>query len=133
MGSSRRAGRRPTQEVRARLLRALVTPFVLHRALQGPVYGWTLRKTLLTWGCPISAGSLYPLLNAFERDGLLRGYPTRTAGCVRKYSEITEQGSECHTHFCRVAAPVLREILLASSSGTSLHRDTDRHCQVKRN
>jgi len=48
-------------------LRALIIPFVLQRALHGPVYGWTLRKRLQAWGSPLTPRTLYPLLKALER------------------------------------------------------------------
>src|SRR5262249_53509323 len=79
-GASREISRRPTHAVRTGCLWALVTPRVLRRALHGPVYGWTLRKMLQAWGSSISAGSLYPLPSAREREGVLQGYAAHTAG-----------------------------------------------------
>src|SRR5262245_28365398 len=77
MGASHDANRRLIHAVQRRCVRALVIPFVLRCALQGPVYGWTVRKRLQAFGSPISAGTLYPLLNTLEREGFLQGYITR--------------------------------------------------------
>ena len=115
-GVSQKADRNPTQVLQTRCVRALLTPFVLQRALHGPVYGWTLRKTLQAWGAPSSAGTLYPLLNALEREGFLQGSITNTAGRVRKYYAITDRGRSYYTHFCRTAAPLLRDLFLAPTS-----------------
>jgi DNA-binding PadR family transcriptional regulator len=90
MGSSRRVGSRQRQELRTRFLRALERPIILHSAMQSPVYGWALRKTLQAWGSYIGAGRLYPLLNALEREGLLQGHISEIAGRKRKYYQITE-------------------------------------------
>jgi len=64
------------QALRARFLRGSVRLLILHSALQGPVYGWSLQKALRAWGAPISTGALYPILNTLERGGWLQRYPT---------------------------------------------------------
>jgi DNA-binding PadR family transcriptional regulator len=74
------------------------------------VYGWALRKILQAWGYPISAGSLYPLLNVLECEGLLQGHTTMAEGRERKYYQITERGRAYYSRLCREAMPMLREI-----------------------
>lgn len=109
MSSSRTAGH-SSEKIRNRCVRGLVRLIVLHRATQGPVYGWELRKVVQATGSTISMGSFYPLLNALEREGLLRGTANRATGRERKYYRLTAKGRGTYRQILNEVAPVLREL-----------------------
>ncbi len=57
-----------------------------------PIYGHQISKAFGAFGKPISPGTLYPMLHAMERDGLLNVKLTTCKGRVRKYYDITSEG-----------------------------------------
>jgi PadR family transcriptional regulator PadR len=92
-------------------LQGTVKLFVLHRAGQEPVYGGALSKSLHGLGYDISAGSLYPLLHALEKDKLLRCRIRIARGRVRKYYELTDGGRSCLTAVREDLAGFVGEII----------------------
>lgn len=67
---------------------------VLHHASEEPIYGLAMMEELGRHGYEISAGTLYPMLRAMEKDGLLRKQNRVVGGRVRKYYMATAEGRE---------------------------------------
>ena len=90
-----------TIEEHSRLFRDLLLGFVrvhvLYHASLAPVYGVGLITTLDEHGYRLSPGTLYPLLHSMEKAGFLRREDRIVGGKVRKYYQITAQGTGCST------------------------------------
>jgi DNA-binding PadR family transcriptional regulator len=90
-----------TIEDHSRLFRDLLLGFVrvhvLYHASLAPVYGVGLITTLDEHGYRLSPGTLYPLLHSMEKAGFLRREDRIVGGKVRKYYQITAQGSRVLT------------------------------------
>jgi PadR family transcriptional regulator PadR len=86
------------------MLRGLAKALVLHMASKGPVYGWSLRKSLDAVGYRISSGTLYPLMRDLEADGLMRSVVRPVGKRKVRYYELTPEG--------RLRLAVLRRELL---------------------
>lgn len=80
---------------------------ILHHAAHGPVYGLSLIQELGRHGHRLSAGTLYPLLRALERDGYLNRKDRIVGGKVRKYYSITPLGLQV----LEEARPKIRELV----------------------
>lgn len=65
---------------------------ILHHASEEPIYGLWIIEELGRHGYQLSPGTLYPILHALQRDGLLRSREQLVDGKVRKYYEITSKG-----------------------------------------
>jgi DNA-binding PadR family transcriptional regulator len=93
----------------------MVKLFILHRAGEAPVYGVRLKKALRDRGYDISPGSLYPLLHAMERAGLLQSRLKVFKGRVRKYYSITPPGESCLQELRQAFSGLAREIIFGNS------------------
>jgi len=65
---------------------------ILHHASGEPIYGLWIIEELGRHGYQLSPGTLYPILHALERDGLLRSNEKLVDGKIRKYYMITSKG-----------------------------------------
>ena len=74
------------------LYAGLIRLHVLHHAVKEPVYGPAMIEELRRHGYELSAGTLYPLLHALERKGLLTSSTARTGGSVRRVYRSTAAG-----------------------------------------
>lgn len=82
----------------AKVLRKLFLGFIhihiLHHASKEPIYGLWMMEELQAHGYNISAGTLYPILNGMEKDGLLISSEENIEGKIRKYYRTTPHGEE---------------------------------------
>ncbi len=96
-------------------LQGMVKIFILHQAALGPIYGNKLSKTLRSLGYEISPGSLYPMLHALEKSGLMHSRIRVSKGRLRKYYELTEQGRLCLTGLRQELGELVKSVILEHS------------------
>lgn len=65
---------------------------ILHDAAGEPFYGLGLIEDLGRRGVKLSPGTVYPVLHAMEKEGLLRTSKSVVGGKVRRYYETTPKG-----------------------------------------
>ncbi|MGE5160421.1 MAG: PadR family transcriptional regulator [Betaproteobacteria bacterium] len=75
------------------VLLAFARVHILHHAAEERIFGVGMAKELARHGYRIGPGTLYPLLNRLEEDGLLSSEKRVEAGKVRKYYSITRKGA----------------------------------------
>ncbi len=101
---------------RSQWLKGVLDLCVLARLREGEAYGYELAKGLETAGFgEIKGGTLYPLLNRLERDGLVTTvWRANDQGPDRKYYQITDRGrsdlsaaGEAWSDFAAVAELIL--------------------------
>jgi PadR family transcriptional regulator len=74
------------------LYSGLIRLHVLHHACEQPIFGLWMIEELARHGYKLSPGTLYPLLNAMERKGLLRSSRERVNGKFRRIYRATPAG-----------------------------------------
>jgi DNA-binding PadR family transcriptional regulator len=74
------------------LYSGLIRLHVLHHAAEGPIFGLGMIEELGRHGYPISAGSLYPLLQGLEKKGYLRSTEQRNGKSFRRVYRATPLG-----------------------------------------
>ncbi len=84
---------------------------ILNQAAQRPVYGGELRRQLRKLGYDISPGSLYPLLHAMERGGLLASHIKIFKGRARKYYKLTPSGRDCLVEVLLSISPFIKKLV----------------------
>lgn len=84
---------------------------ILHHASEEPIYGLWIIEELGRHGYQLSPGTLYPILHALERDGLLRSREQLVDGKVRKYYEITSQGRKTLTEVKKKIKELVDEVM----------------------
>jgi PadR family transcriptional regulator len=78
----------PQQE----LLSDLIRLHILHHAVAGEVYGQWMIEELSRHGYRLSPGTLYPMLHALERKGLLKSRMKGKGRRARRLYRATPQG-----------------------------------------
>ena len=71
---------------------SLIRIHVLHHAAEQPIYGQWMIDELARHGYRLSAGTLYPMLHAMERGGLLKSAVARSNGKSRRLYRVTPDG-----------------------------------------
>lgn len=81
---------------RAQWLKGVLDLFVLARLRDGEAYGYELARSLEAAGFgEIKGGTLYPLLNRLERDGMVNtSWRPSEQGPDRKYYRIAGRGEQ---------------------------------------
>jgi DNA-binding PadR family transcriptional regulator len=74
------------------LYAGLIRLHVLHHAVREPVYGLAMIEELARHGYRLSAGTLYPILHALEKRGLLRSAKQRFGRTMRRVYRATPAG-----------------------------------------
>jgi PadR family transcriptional regulator, regulatory protein PadR len=74
-----------------RVLSGFIRMHVLHHAEKGDLFGHWMIEELRHHGYSISAGTLYPMLRAMERDGWIEGRDEE-GGARRRLYRITREG-----------------------------------------
>jgi len=74
------------------LYSGLIRLHVLHHACHQPFFGLWMIEELSHHGYRLSPGTLYPLLAAMERKGLLRSSRERANGKIRRMYRATPAG-----------------------------------------
>lgn len=96
------------------MLRKLFLGFIqihiLHHAKKEAIYGLWMLEELESHGYNMSAGTLYPVLHAMERDGLLVRKDQVVNGKIRKYYTATPLGEEVLDEARDRARELFREI-----------------------
>lgn len=82
------------EKILRKLFLGFIQVHILHHAKQEPIYGVWMMKELEEHGYKISPGTLYPLLNRMEKEGLLVKYEKNVDGKIIKYYETTDLGNE---------------------------------------
>lgn len=74
------------------LYSGLIRLHVLHHACEQPIFGLWMIEELARHGYKLSPGTLYPLLSAMERKGLLKSARERVNGKFRRMYRATPAG-----------------------------------------
>ncbi|WP_432404702.1 PadR family transcriptional regulator [Wukongibacter sp. M2B1] len=97
-----------------RILRKLFLGFIqihiLYHAKNESIYGTWMIKELEEHGYKISPGTLYPLLNRMEREGLLCKTEKNVDGRIIKFYKITGLGEEILKEATEKAAELTHEV-----------------------
>jgi DNA-binding PadR family transcriptional regulator len=80
------------EKVLRKLFLGFMSIHILHHASKEKIYGLWMIDELKHHGYNISAGTLYPILNGMEKDGLLESVEENVGGKIRKYYSTTPQG-----------------------------------------
>jgi PadR family transcriptional regulator PadR len=88
------------------LLRGLIRLHILFHAVEGDVYGQWMIHELGRHGYKISAGTLYPMLSAMERNGYLKSKRQRAGRTYRRVYKATARGRSAY----KVAKARVREL-----------------------
>lgn len=83
-----------SEKVLRKLFLGFIHIHILHHAKKEPVYGFWMIEELEHHGYSISAGTLYPILNGMEKDGLLVSSEENVEGKIRKYYRTTAHGED---------------------------------------
>ncbi len=81
-----------SEKVLRKLFLGFISIHILHHAKKEPIYGLWMIEELDDHGYTISAGTLYPILNGMEKDGLLISSEENAEGKIRKYYRTTSHG-----------------------------------------
>lgn len=97
-----------------KILRKLFLGFIqihiLYHATKTKIYGVWIMDELEEHGYKISPGTLYPLINRMEREGLLKRSEENVKGRIIKFYETTCLGEEILKEATEKAELLLREI-----------------------
>lgn len=81
-----------------KILRKLFLGFmqihILHHAKEKPIYGIWMMEELQEHGYKLSPGTLYPMLNRMEKEGLLLKEEKNIDGRIIKFYTTTKLGEE---------------------------------------
>jgi PadR family transcriptional regulator, regulatory protein PadR len=84
----------------------LIHLYVLYHACHWPTFGLHIIEELAGLGYKVSPGTMYPLLDALEKKGILRSREVREAGTLRRLYRATAKGravySEAKDHVNRL-------------------------------
>ena len=83
---------------------------ILYHAGQEPVFGLWLIEELARHDYRLSPGTLYPILHALEKEGLLISESRVVDGKMRKYYSITAKGQSSLEEGRLKAKELLKEI-----------------------
>jgi PadR family transcriptional regulator PadR len=104
------------------VMRNLTPLLILQSAQHAPTYGGAISKLLRRFHHAASPGTLYPLLHALEHEKLLRSSTISIHGRVRRYYELTADGSQCLAAARTLLLPLLREVL---ATAMQTNKDTE--------
>ena len=74
------------------LFSGLIRLHVLHHACEEPIFGLGMIEELARHGYRLSPGTLYPLLDGLEKQGLLRSSRRLAGGRLRRFYRATPAG-----------------------------------------
>src|SRR3954465_6096656 len=90
----------------------LVRLFILQEAAKRPIFGLWLMEALDEHGYRIGPGTLYPILHAFERRGLLLSVTESSGNRRRRLYKTTTLGRRMLTHVRRRSRDLARQLYL---------------------
>jgi len=82
----------PMSNHQRELFSGLIRLHVLHHACQEPIFGLGMIEELARHGYRLSPGTLYPLLDGLEKEGLLRSSRRLVEGRFRRVYRATPAG-----------------------------------------
>jgi PadR family transcriptional regulator PadR len=74
------------------LYSGLIRLHILHHACHQPIFGLGMIEELGRHGYRLSPGTLYPIMHALEKKGLLRSKEHRVGGKIRRVYSATPRG-----------------------------------------
>ena len=84
---------------------------VLHHAAKERIFGLEMMDELKRHGYDISAGTLYPVLHALERGGMLTSTQEVVEGKVRRYYRTTRAGDTLLAELREKVGELVGEVL----------------------
>ncbi len=84
---------------------------ILYHASKEPIYGAEIIRELARHGYDLSPGTLYPTLHRMERDGYLISERSVDSGRVRKYYQVTDEGTEMLEQSKKQIMELVREVI----------------------
>lgn len=100
--------------MKEKILRKLFLGFmqihILYHAKKEPIYGIWMMKELEEHGYRVSPGTLYPLLNRMEREGLLNKTEKNVDGRIIKFYRATKLGEEVLAEATEKATQLTHEV-----------------------
>jgi DNA-binding PadR family transcriptional regulator len=99
-----------SEKVLRKLFLGFINIHILHHARKEPIYGLWMIEELKHHGYNISAGTLYPILNGMEKDGLLVSSEENVEGKIRKYYRTTDHGDDVLKEAREKAYELFKEI-----------------------
>jgi DNA-binding PadR family transcriptional regulator len=78
------------------LFKGLIRLHILHHACKEELYGQWMIHELAHHGYRLSAGTLYPMLHALERQGYLKSRKERSGRTFRRLYKATALGREAN-------------------------------------
>jgi DNA-binding PadR family transcriptional regulator len=78
------------------LLKGLIRLHILHHACEEEFFGQWMIHELARHGYRLSAGTLYPMLHALERQGYLKSRKERSGRTFRRLYKATAMGREAN-------------------------------------
>lgn len=81
-----------SQQVLRKLFLGFIQVHILHHGHEKPFYGSWMIRELQEHGYEVSPGTLYPILQGLENEGLLSREVRNVNGRIRKYYSTTAQG-----------------------------------------
>jgi PadR family transcriptional regulator, regulatory protein PadR len=74
----------------------LIHLYVLHQAYNRSTFGMQIIEEVARFGYKLSPGTMYPLLKAFEKKGMLRSRLVQSGGTVRRIYRATAAGRKAY-------------------------------------
>lgn len=110
--------------MKGKILRKLFLGFIqihiLYHAKHESIYGTWMMKELKEHGYKISPGTLYPLLNRMEKEGLLHRTEKNVNGRIIKFYDTTVLGEEILKEATEKARELTHEIVEKGDSDDSI-------------
>ena len=108
------------REEHPEFLRGVIRLFIIQQTMRKPACGYAIRKALQQHGYDLSPGTLYPLLHAWEKEGLLQSYTEHDKKRVRVYYRATDTGK---AYYAQARLAIAR--LMGKDGSLTLHADQD--------
>jgi PadR family transcriptional regulator, regulatory protein PadR len=74
----------------------LIHFYVLHQAYNRSTFGMQIIEEVARFGYKLSPGTMYPLLNSFEKKGMLRSRLVERGGTARRIYRATPAGRKAY-------------------------------------
>jgi PadR family transcriptional regulator PadR len=121
----------PIDKPLQRVLAGFIRMHVLHHAEEGELFGQWMIEELRRHGYNISAGTLYPLLRAMEKDGWIEGRDGDDGARRRRLYKITTQGRKALDEVRARLGEMFREV--GKSTDRKKRKDFSRSTKPTKN
>jgi len=123
-------GNEPGRKVVRDIMLAFVRVHVLHHACEGRIFGLEMMEELRRHGYDIGPSTLYPLLHALERGGILVSEQELVDGKGRRYYRSTDAGVALLAELRELIREMVDEVVPAPAKGRN--RRPTRHAAKRR-